>query len=149
MTRRAKQERHSYGNTLIGIIQPRAKRLLPSKILLEKVPNATFTAGICESARSCEDYPIFQSGSECGTDIRLIDIKYTSLLHLSNNALPSLDDKFRQKMMFLGFFLFVDDHDAVTNRSKINRIVNDYKIKDKIHLIVQDNAPYDLILSVL
>ena len=55
---------------------------------LEKVPNATFTTGICESARSCEDYPIFQSGSECGTDIRLIDIKDTSLLHLSNNALP-------------------------------------------------------------
>ena len=52
-------------------------------------------------------------------------------------------------MMFLGFFLFVDDHYAVTNRSKINRIVNNYKMKDKIHLIVQDNAPYDLILSVL
>ena len=80
--------------------------------------------------------------SRVGQSVTLTTDLWTSKTHHCFNCLTMLylDDKFRLEMMVLGCFSFADDLDAASIRLRINIIVNDYNLGDKIHLVVRDNA---------
>lgn len=55
-------------------------------------------------------------------------------------TLHYLDVDFQQKMVLLGCFSFDESHEGSAIQEKINGIVEEYRLFQKIHLVVRNNA---------